>query len=122
MRDGSRPEDPATRARELIQELRRKHPVSERFAADCSTALESILSEFEGTERDRLLAVVEASMERQACVQKMTRESHRALGAVSAGLTRQAESLRRLAEVRERLQRRAAALAAVASPRSRLLH
>jgi len=105
-----------------MRELRAKHPVSDRFAAECCTALESILSEFEGAERDRLVAVVETSMDRQARVQEMSRESHRALDGITVGLTRQAETLRRLADARQRLQQRARALAAVAPARSRLLH
>jgi hypothetical protein len=122
MRDGSAPPDPATRARKLIQELRRRHPVSDGFAAERRTALESISSEFAGTERDRLLAVVETSRERQARVQEMSRESHRALDAVTSGLNRQAETRRWLAEARERLQPWAEALAAAAPSRCRLLH
>jgi len=122
MRDESPPADPATRARQLILKLRQKHSVSDRFAAECRTAVESILSEFEGTERDRLLAVVEASMQRQARVQEVSQESYRALNAVSAGLARQVQALQRLTEKRERLRQQAEALAVVAPSRSRLLH
>ena len=112
----------ATRARELVQALRAKHPVSDRFAAECCTAVETIFSEFDGSERERLLAVVEASMARQASVQEATQGSYRALRAVTAGLTRQAEDLRRLADAQKRLQAGVEVLAEVVPPRSRLLH